>query len=116
MAAGKYDITIEQGADLDLDIDYKDSAGALLALGSGYTAAMKIKESKGGTQIASLTNGSGITLLSTSPNINIKIAYGTTAGYDFDNAVYDFELKNTSADTVSRILEGRVILNREVTA
>lgn len=115
MAAGRYDITIEQGADLDLDIDYKDSAGDLLALGSGYTAAMKIKESKGGTQIASLTNGSGITLSSVSPNINIKIAYGTTAGYDFDNAVYDFELTTTSADTVARILEGRVMLNREVT-
>ena len=115
MAAGKYDITIEQGADLDLDIDYKDSAGDLLPLGSGYTAAMKIKESKGGTQIASLTNGSGITLSSISPNINIKIAYGTTAGYDFDNAVYDFELTATSADTVARILEGRVMLNREVT-
>ena len=116
MAAGKYDITIEQGADLDLDIDYKDSAGSLLALGTGYSAAMKIKESVGGAEIASLASGSGITLASTSPNINVKIAYGTTANYDFDNAVYDFELKNTSADTVSRILEGRVILNREVTA
>ena len=116
MAAGRYDITIEQGADLDLDIDYKDSAGSLLPLGSGYTAAMKIKESVGGTEIASLTNSSGITLSSVSPNINIKIAYGTTAGYDFDNAVYDFELKNTSADTQSRILQGRVILSREVTA
>ena len=115
MAAGKYDITIEQGADLDLDIDYKDTGGTLMALGSGYTAAMKIKESKDGTQIASLTNGAGITLSSLSPNINIKIAYGTTAGYDFDNAVYDFELKTTAADTVSRIVEGRVILNREVT-
>ena len=115
MPAGKYDITIEQGADLDLDIDYKDSTGTLVALGTGHTAAMKIKESKGGAEIASLTTGSGITLTSSSPNINIKIAYGTTAGYDFDNAVYDFELKNTSSDTVSRVLEGRVILNREVT-
>ena len=116
MAAGKYDITIEQGADLDLDIDYKDSAGSLLALGTGYSAAMKIKESVGGAEIASLDSGSGITLTSTSPNINIKIAYGTTANYDFDNAVYDLELTNTLADTKSRILEGRVILSREVTA
>jgi len=116
MAAGRYDITIEQGADLDLDIDYKDSAGSLLALGSGYTAAMKIKESKGGTEIASLTNGSGITLTSTSPNINVKIAYGTTANYNFEGAVYDLELTNTTADTKSRILEGRVELSREVTA
>ncbi len=116
MAAGKYDITIEQGADLDLDIDYKDSAGSLLALATGYSAAMKIKESVGGTEIASLTSGSGITLASTSPNINVNIGYSTTAGYDFDNAVYDLELTNTVADTKSRILEGRVILSREVTA
>ena len=116
MAAGKYDIIVEQGADLDLDIDYKDSAGVLLSLATGYTAAMKIKESKGGTEIASLTDSSGITLASTSPNINIKIGYATTANYDFETAVYDLELTNTSADTRSRILEGRVILNREVTA
>lgn len=116
MSSGKYDITIEQGTTLDLDIDYKDSEGALFELGSNYSAAMKIKESKEGTEIASLTNGSGITLSDTSPNINITIGHSTTAGYDFDNAVYDLELTNTLGDTKSRVLEGRVILSREVTA
>ena len=117
MSAGRYDILIEQGADLSLDIDYKDNAGDLLALGSGYTASMKIKESVGGTEIASLTNGSGITLASTSPNISIFIANTATANYDFDDAVYDFELTNTTPnpDTVSRVLEGKVTLSRNVT-
>ena len=118
MSAGKYDILIEQGADLDLDIDYKDSNGNLLQLGSGYTASMKIKETVGGTTIATLTNGSGITLASTSPNIAIKISYTATANYDFEDAVYDFELTNTTAspNTVSRIVEGRVSLSKNVTA
>lgn len=117
MSAGRYDIMIEQGADLDLDIDYKDSDGAVIPLGSGsgYTAAMKIKDAIGGTEIASLTNGSGITLASVFPNINIKIAYTATAGYDFDDAVYDFELTNTSASTRSRIMEGKVTLSKNVT-
>ena len=116
MASGNYDIIIEQGADLSLDIDWKDTDGNLFSLGSGYTAAMKIKERDGGTQIASLTNGSGITLASVSPNINIFIAYGTTAGYDFETAVYDLELLNTSTDKKTRVLQGRVTLDREVTA
>ena len=45
----------------------------------------------------------------------MNIGYSTTAGYDFDNAVYDLELTNTAGDTKSRILEGRVSLSREVT-
>ncbi|SVD48979.1 uncharacterized protein METZ01_LOCUS401833, partial [marine metagenome] len=90
----------------------KDSAGAVIPLGSGYTAAMKIKDAIGGTEIASLTNGSGITLASVFPNINIKIAHTATAGYDFDDAVYDFELTHTSASTRSRIMEGKVTLSK----
>ena len=118
MSAGRYDILIEQGADLDLDIDFKDSAGNLFALGSGHTALMKIKESIGGAEIASLTHSSGITLASTSPNINIKIANTVTANYDFEDAVYDLELTNTAPnpDTVSRVLEGKVTLSRNVSA
>tara|TARA_Y100001973_G_scaffold98715_1_gene156710 strand:- start:294 stop:653 length:360 start_codon:yes stop_codon:yes gene_type:complete len=119
MSAGRYDILIEQGATLSLDIDYKDSSNNLINLTSGYTAAMKIKDTIGGTTIASLTNGNGITFHSSSsatPNIAISIAHGTTAGYDFDDAVYDLELTNTSTGTVSRIVEGKVTLSRNVTA
>jgi len=66
MSAGVYNIEIEQGADYALAVTYKDSAGLVFDLSSGYTATMNIKESYlDATAIDSLTTTSGeITLTS----------------------------------------------------
>ena len=115
MAAGRYDITIEQGATFSLPISYKDSTGSVVDLvsGDGYTARMMIKESAGGTAIISLTNSSGITLAASGNNIVIEISATDTAAMDFDNAVYDLEI--VSGTEVTRVLEGKVKLSREIT-
>ena len=116
MAAGKYDIVIEQGATFKLPISYKDSTGSVVDLvsGNGYTSRMMIKESAGGTTIKSLTNGSGMTLAASGNNIVIEISATDTAAMDFSNAVYDLEI--VSGTEVTRILEGKVKLSREITA
>ena len=115
MAAGRYDIMIEQGATFSLPISYKDSTGSVVDLvaGDGYTARMMIKESAGGTAIISLTSSSGITLASSGNNIVIEISATDTAAMDFDNAVYDLEI--VSGTEVTRVLEGKVKLSREIT-
>ena len=66
MSAGVYNIEIEQGGDYALAVTYKDSAGLVFDLSSGYTALMSIKESYlDATAIDSLTTASGeITLTS----------------------------------------------------
>ena len=66
MSAGVYNIEIEQGGDYALAVTYKDSAGLVFDLSSGYTALMSIKESYQDTSaIDSLTTASGeITLTS----------------------------------------------------
>ena len=66
MSAGVYNIEIEQGGDYALAVTYKDSAGLVFDLTSGYTAQMNIKESYlDATAIDSLTTTSGeITLTS----------------------------------------------------
>ena len=51
--AGSYNITIEEGANFDLDIVYKNSAGAQQDLSSGYTARMQIRDAPGGAVIDS---------------------------------------------------------------
>ena len=115
MAAGRYDITSEQGATFSLPISYKDSTGSVLNLSSGYTSRMMIKESAGGTTIKSLTNGvgNGMTLAASGNNIVVDISATDTASMDFDNAVYDLEIE--SGSTVTRVLEGKVKLSREIT-
>ena len=60
MSAGVYNIEIEQGGDYALAVTYKDSAGLVFDLSSGYTASMNIKESYlDTTAIDSLTTSSG---------------------------------------------------------
>ena len=115
MAAGSYDITIEQGATFSLPISYKDSAGDVVDLSSSYTSRMMIKESAGGTTIKSLTNGSGMTLAASGNNIVIDITATDTAAMDFDTAVYDLEIVSGSSGAVTRVLEGKVKLSREIT-
>ena len=65
MSAGVYNIEIEQGGDYALAVTYKDSAGLVFDLSSGYTALMSIKESYlDDTAIDSLTTASGEITLS----------------------------------------------------
>ena len=65
MSAGVYNIEIEQGGDYALAVTYKDSAGLVFDLSSGYTALMSIKESYLDTSaIDSLTTASGEITLS----------------------------------------------------
>jgi hypothetical protein len=119
MAAGKHDITIEQGATFTLNLSYKDSDGAVVDLSSGYTGRMKIRESTGGTIIASTESGDSpkntlsIALAASGNNIIVTMSATNTASLDFDNAVYDLEL--FSGATVDRIIEGRVFLSKEIT-
>ena len=119
MAAGKYDITIEQGATFTLPISYKDSNDAVIDLSSGYTARMRIKESVGGTLLASTESGDStgatitIALASSGNNITISMTATNTAALNFDHAVYDLEL--VSGSQVDRIIQGTVNLAKEVT-
>jgi len=70
MSAGVYHIDIEQGGDFSLAVTYKDSAGTVFDLTSGYTARMDIKESYlDTTAIDSLTTTSGEITLSSGTSI-----------------------------------------------
>lgn len=116
MSAGTYDIEIEKGATFNLDIDYKDSADALFDLTSNYTAKMYIRANSGGLLIDSndpgeATNNISVTLNNISPNIKIAIAHSVTDTYDFESAIYSFELTNTVSNEVNRLLQGQVTLD-----
>ena len=120
MSAGKYNIDIEQGADFNLNLAYKDSAGTVMNL-NGYTARMKIKDSPVGSVIAS-TESSDSPLNTLTPatsngssgtNITITMTATNTANLDFEDAVYDLEL--VTGSNVDRVIEGKVRLSKEIT-
>tara|TARA_R100001244_G_scaffold113583_1_gene84086 strand:- start:79 stop:474 length:396 start_codon:yes stop_codon:yes gene_type:complete len=121
MSAGKFDITIEEGTDFNLKLDYKDSNDATIDLSSGFNARMQIRESIGGTLIAWGSSSTDVpsddsdssekhvivTMGDSAPNIDISIAYSYTVDYtasQFEGAVYEVELFTSS--TVDRVMEG----------
>lgn len=115
MNAGRWDFKLEQGITFSKTITYSDSADALVNL-TGYTARMKIKESKEcSTALVSLTteNG-GITLGGASGTIVLSISDSETQALDFETGVYDLKIIDGSSDK-TRLLEGDVIFSKGVT-
>jgi hypothetical protein len=122
MAAGKYAMLIEQGATLDLELEYKDSTNTPIDV-SSYTGKLQIKSDYADntpTTYLTLTNpvihGTGIDFTTSGSLgvIGIKIAATVTSALTFDSALYDFEITDTS-NIVTRLLQGTAQLSKQVT-
>lgn len=125
MPAGKYSFTIEQGATLDFEIQYKDSGSMPIDL-TGAEGRMQIRDEKTSPNyIINLSSslqpdGTGLNFSgsngSTDPvsgSIGVYISDVSSSLLNFDKAVYDLEIQIGSK--VYRVLEGNVNLSKEVT-
>ncbi len=120
MALPTYDFDFVKGETFDLTVDYKDSAGAVINLSSGYTVTMTGRtEADSSSTLFSVSNSSGITLASTSPNITIRLSSTVTAGIAAPNSgVYDIRVAQTgpTPDVVKYILTGKFTVYEAVTS
>ena len=126
MAAGKYTFYIEQGATTDFELVWKDSNSDPIDL-SSYNGRMQIRTDYGGDLICSLsssldTDGTGLnfsgsngTMPIDSGSIGIVMSATSSSAFTFNEAVYDLELENTNTGYVTRLIEGKVKLSKEVT-
>jgi|TARA_B110000908_G_C10049885_1_gene355692 hypothetical protein len=127
MAAGIYNFTIEQGTTFQRTFKYKDSDGNPLELGNSHVR-MQIRNDiadNTGSFLNEFVSGSntngGLFILSQSVGSNITdqftlfISASTTTSMSFDSARYDIEIENTSSGIVTRLLQGKIKLSREVT-
>ena len=114
---------IEQGATLDLELEYKDSNNIPIDV-SQYSGKLQIRsdyDDNGPTTYITLTNpvsnGTGIDFDSNgySGVIGIKISATDTSALKFDTAIYDFEITAPN-NTVTRLLQGTVQLSKQVTS
>jgi len=125
MAAGRYNIVIEQGATYQIELQYKDSNNTPINL-SGYSGRMQIRPSIGSPTsylyLSSSLNpdgtglnfsGSNGTTPPASGSIGIFISATTSSLFTFTNGVYDLEIQ--SGSIVTRLLQGNVQLSKEVT-
>ena len=133
MAAGNYNFTIEQGTTFQRTFKYKDSEGTPIDLTnydvnmdvrssiSDSTAILDINESSATKNGVDLTDDTFFTITSASVSasaneINLIIAADTTASISFDTAVYDIEISdNSTPKVITRILQGKIKLSKEVT-
>ena len=130
MAAGNYNFTIEQGSTFKRTFKYKDSNGDPIELKNhdvrmdirpnidSSTTILEVREV--GSDNTSPTQ-TGFTVTSASLDaianeINLTIDADTTASMSFDKAVYDIEIAdNSTTKVVTRILQGKIKLSKEVT-
>jgi hypothetical protein len=121
MTAGRYNITIEQGATFALPVTVSDiiSGSTVPRDLTGYTARMKIKENvTDDVSVLFLHTSSGEIVIApnqvTDPGeLSINLAASVTASLTIERGVYDFEL--VTGSVVERLLEGKVRVRPEVT-
>jgi hypothetical protein len=114
MAAGKYDITIEQGATFRMKLRWKDSEGEAVDF-TGYAARMQIRQFVQSDEVLlSLNTGNGGISFDNDGFINVLATAEQTEEIADLAGVYDLEM--VSADnTVTRLIEGKVRISPEVT-
>jgi len=113
MAAGSYNITIEQGATYDQTFTFtRDGSPVNL---TGYTARMQIRASVTAQQVVYDVAVTGtFTLGGAAGTIRIVITATNTAALTAGTYVYDLELQSASG-VVTRLLQGSVTVVPEVT-
>jgi hypothetical protein len=116
--AGLYNITCQQGATLQRQLTWTDSARDAYNL-TGYTARMQVRDNVSSNTIVialSTTAGSGgtITLGGTAGTVDLLISATNTAALTAGQYVYDLELVS-GGGVVTRLLEGNFKVTAEVT-
>ena len=112
MAAGKYNISIEQGSTWELRLEVDVTAGVDKDL-SGYTLASKIGKSYYDTTAVSMT----VAFVQASQGIfTIGLSPAQTAALDAAHEyVYDVEITSASG-IVTRMLQGRATISPGITS
>jgi hypothetical protein len=125
MAAGRYSFVIEQGATTNFQINWTDESGSAIDL-SGYHARMQVRPTIE-SEIVYLSlsssldsDGTGVNLSGSnfetplqSGSLAIYISADSSSLLDFNEAYYDLEM--VKQNTVTRLLEGKVKLSKNVT-
>ena len=104
-------IAIDQGSDFETEIKVEDATGNPADL-TGYIITGQIRKTHSST-----TSTSFICTLSNAAGGVVKIALGnaTTNGLKAGRYVYDVEAQNGVGGSITRIIEGQVIVTPGVT-
>lgn len=113
MAALEYDLTINQGETWSISFPVMDGTGAPLAV-AGWTARAQIRLYKHSVTPVFEWNTTRGNALCAGTSVTLNLTPTDTATWAFDKALYDIELTDPQGG-VTRLAEGRVLLNAEIT-
>lgn len=115
MAAATYNFEIEQGVTLTRPFVWKTSTSTPINI-AGYTARMQIRSSiKSPEVLLELnTENNRIVLGGIDGTVTLQLTASTTAGITWSKGVYDLELVSSSG-VVTRLLQGEILVSKEVT-
>ncbi|MDA9577905.1 hypothetical protein N9S10_02525 [Gammaproteobacteria bacterium] len=111
MAAGKYDIVIDQGADFALEIALAED-GAAINL-SQHSASAQLRPSPtSDTLTATFT-----CVITQAPQgkLTMNLGHAITANVAAGKYYYDLELHNSTANSITRVIEGVARVTPNVT-
>lgn len=112
MAAGKYNMLVQQGTTYNQTITVKNAANTAAIDISGCTVAAMIRETYlDPTPAATFTC---VVPVGTDGKILISLTPEQTTALSFDKGVYDIELTYPSGSK-DRLLQGNVVVSKEVT-
>jgi len=111
MAAGTYDIVIDQGSDFSIQVAISEDGTAVPV--ATHTARAQLRPSptsatKTADFVCTIVDASG-------GKINMQLSNSVTAGIASGKYYYDLELVNTNNGTVTRLLQGVARVTPEVT-
>lgn len=114
MAAGIYNFTLDQGSDFSLTIDYQDSDGVGINLTGmtlqGYARANK-EESKSFEFSFTLANQG-----TNAGRFTMTLANSVSSALDISkNNKFFYDVELTNGSTKTRLFQGIVTINREIT-
>ncbi len=111
MAAGKYDIVIDQGADFALELELAQD-GEIITLGN-HTATAQLRPTPTSTTLSAtftctITNAS-------QGKLKMVLPYTVTRDIPAGKYYYDLELFNSNASSMTRLIEGVARVTPNVT-
>ena len=112
--AARANLTIDKSATFSSDVTVSDTDGTAFDL-TGYTAAAKMAKGYASTQTR-VTITAAINTDPTTGIITLSLTADQTKALDAPaRYVYDVEITKTSDSTVTRVIEGLITINPDVT-
>jgi len=111
MAAGKYDIVIDQGSDFSLQIQIAQDGSNINLV--NQTASAQLRPSPTSNTLTATFTCS--TVDQANGVLKMYLGYGATRNVAAGKYYYDLELHNSSANTTTRLIEGIARVTPEVT-